>query len=302
MAAGANTLKPIFYALAANLSIAVAKGVTAFVTGSGAMLAEAVHSVADSGNQLLLLLGLKMAKRPPSPDYPLGFGKEVYFWSFIVALVLFSVGGIFSINEGLHKMRHPVPLRQPAWAIGVLSFAILAEAGSLWGALREINKVRNGRSLLRWFKESRQSELLVIFAEDVAALLGLLMALIAVVASAVTGSPLYDAWGTIGIGLLLVVIAWFIGKEVKDLLIGESVAPNTRLAMREFLDNCEAVDEVYNLLTLQLGADVMVSIKARMKATGSETGLIQAINKTEQEFKARFPQVLWLFFEPDDRD
>jgi cation diffusion facilitator family transporter len=302
MAGGANSLKSILYALIANSSIAVAKGFAAAVTGSGAMLAEAIHSVADAGNQLLLIWGMKQSRIEPTDDHPLGFGKAVYFWSFVVAVVLFSVGGLFSIYEGMHKLSHPEPLQSPQWAIGVLLFAIVAEGISLWGALREVRKVQLDRSLFQWFAESRQSELIVIVGEDIAALLGLIFALVAIGATMVTGNPLYDALGTISIGVLLIVVAYFIAVEVKALLIGQSVAPHVRVEMQDFLDSRDEVEEVYSLLTLQLGNDVMVAIKARMIATDSAEGLISLINKTEAAFRLEYPQVMWLFFEPDNQD
>jgi len=177
MSHGADSVKSIIFALCANLAIAISKLIAAVVTGSSAMMAESVHSLADSGNQLLLLLGIKHAKRPPSPDYPLGFGKAVYFWSFIVALILFSMGGAYSIYEGIHKLHHPEPLSYPYVAVGVLLFSIAAESVSMWGCLREVNKELRGRSLGQWFRETRQSELLVVFGEDLAALLGLTLAL-----------------------------------------------------------------------------------------------------------------------------
>ncbi len=176
MAHGADSLKSILYALAANFAIFLAKIAAALFTGSGAMLAEAIHSLADTGNQGLLLLGIRQAKRPPSPDYPLGHGKEIYFWSFIVALILFSMGGLFSIYEGYHKLHDPEPLKSPFIALVVLLFSLVAEAISLWGCVREINKERNGRSFVRWFRETRNSALLVVFGEDIAALLGLAFA------------------------------------------------------------------------------------------------------------------------------
>ncbi|NIP16778.1 MAG: cation diffusion facilitator family transporter, partial [Xanthomonadales bacterium] len=154
-------MKSILFALFANLSIAIAKGFAAFFTGSSAMLAEAIHSLADSGNQLLLILGLKQSKRPPSVDYPLGYGKSIYFWSFLVAMVLFSLGGLFSLYEGWHKLQHPEDLTSPMVAVGVLLFGIVVEGISLWGCLREVNKERYGRGILRWFRESRTSELVV---------------------------------------------------------------------------------------------------------------------------------------------
>jgi cation diffusion facilitator family transporter len=302
MSHGADSVKSIFFALGANSAIAVSKLAAAAITGSGSMMAESVHSMADCGNQLLLLLGIKHAKRPPSPDYPLGFGKAIYFWSFIVALMLFSMGGLYSIYEGIHKLHHPQPLSYPYVAVGVLLFSIIAESISMWGCLREVNKERRGRSLMRWFRETRQSELLVVFGEDLAALLGLSFALIAVVLTMITGNPLYDAGGSIVIGALLLVIALMIGIEVQALLIGQSVEPEQRAQMLEFLQKREEIDQIFNLLTLQLGKDVMVAIKAKMAAMDSAEALVKAINRCEADLKQAFPQVLWLFFEPDLED
>jgi len=302
MSRGADSVKSILFALCANLSIAVAKLVAAVLTGSGSMMAEFIHSLADSGNQLLLLLGIKHAKRPPSPDYPLGFGKAIYFWSFIVALILFSMGGLFSIYEGIHKLRHPEHLSYPYVAIGVLLFSIIAESVSMWGCLREVNKERQGRSLIQWFRETRQSDLLVVFGEDLAALLGLSFAFVAVVLTVITGNPAYDAAGSIFIGALLVIIAFFIGVEVQALLIGQSIEPDQRDRMLEYLQQRREIDQVFNLLTLQLGNDVMVAIKAKMVRMDSADSLLKAINQCEAGLKEAFPQVLWLFFEPDFED
>jgi cation diffusion facilitator family transporter len=297
-----DSIKSILYALFANLSIAIAKGAAAFWTGSGAMLAEAIHSLADTCNQLLLLLGMKQSKRPPDSDYPLGYGKSIYFWSFLVAVILFSLGGMFSVYEGVHKFTNPEPLKSPMIAVGVLIFAIIAESASLWGCMRAVNKERRGQSIPLWFRESRSSELLVVFGEDVAALLGLALALFAVLASAITGNPIYDAVGTIMIGTLLVVIAFMLAVEVKALLIGQGVETYLCEQMKNFLRERPEVDHLYNLLTLQMGPDVMVAIKAKMRPTGSEDGLINAINKVEREFHDAFPMATWLFFEPDNKD
>lgn len=300
MSHGADSQKSILFALGANFAIAVAKFIAAAITSSSAMLAETIHSVADTSNQVLLLIGRKRARRPPSPDYPLGFGKEIYFWSFLVALILFSLGGMFSLYEGWHKFRSPVPLERPWIAIGVLVFAIAAESVSTWGCLREVNKVRRGRSLLRWFRESRQSELLVVLAEDTAALVGLVLALLAVGATMVTGNPLYDAIGTMAIGIVLILVAIFVGIEVKALLIGQGVEPHVATAMNAFLDARGEVAVVLNLLTVQLGDRAMVAIKARMVDPGSAAALVDAINTVEAAFRAQFPGVQWLFFEPDN--
>jgi len=297
-----DSLKSILFALFANFAIAVAKGVAALVTGSSAMVAESIHSLADSGNQLLLILGLKQSKRPPNPDYPLGFGKSIYFWSFLVAMVLFSMGGMFSLYEGWHKLHEPQALRSPLVAVGVLVFAIVAEGISLWGCIREINKERYGRPFLQWFRESRTSELVVVFGEDIAALLGLALALIAVSLTMVTGNPTYDAVGTLMIGGLLLLIAMFVAIEVKALLIGQSAEPKAIAGMKEFLSQRAEIQEVYNLLTMQMGHDIMVAVKARMAPTGTENGLISAINRVEADFRASFPEVAWVFFEPDNTD
>ncbi len=302
MSHGADSTKSIHYALAANASIAIAKSGAAIITGSGSMAAEAIHSFADTCNQLLLLLGLKRAKLPPSPDFPLGYGRETYFWSFIVALMLFSVGGMFSVYEGWHKFQHPEALSYPLVAIGVLLFGIVAEGFSMWGCMREVDKVRDGRSYLQWFRESRQSELLVIFGEDFAALLGLVFALVAISATMVTGNPVFDAIGSMVIGILLIAVATMIGREVKAQLIGESAEPQVRADMRAFLENRAEIKQLFNLLTVQLGDRVMVAVKAEMTITESAKEMVLAINASEKAFKEEFPQTLWLFFEPDLED
>jgi len=299
MSAKPDSIRSILYALFANLAIAIAKGGAAFWTGSSAMLAESIHSLADSCNQLLLLFGMRQSKRPPDDDYPLGYGKSIYFWSFLVAVILFSLGGMFSVYEGVHKLQHPEELTQPMIAIGVLIFAIVAESISLWGCMQAVNKERHGRSLRVWFRESRSSELIVVFGEDVAALLGLVVALAAIVAATITHNPVYDAAGTIMIGALLIVIAFMLAVEVKDLLIGQGVEPHVEQQMRSFLQDRSEVDRLYSLITLQLGHTVMVSVKANMHPTGTETELIRAINRVERDFLETFPLAQWLFFEPD---
>lgn len=302
MAGQANSLKSILFALFANFSIAVAKGVAAFVTGSSAMLAEAVHSLADSGNQLLLILGLRQTRKPPTADHPLGFGKSIYFWSFLVAVILFTVGGMFSIYEGVHKLQHPQDVTSPWIAVGVLVFAILAEGISLWACMREVNKERYGRSITRWFRESRTSALIVVFGEDIAALLGLVFALIAIVVTVVTGNPLWDAVGTISIGILLLVVAVFVAIEVKDLLIGQSADPMIQSSLHEYLTKRAEISDIFNIITMQFGPDIMVAIKARVHSTGTERGLIDAVNLLENDIRSTFPGISWLFFEPDVED
>jgi cation diffusion facilitator family transporter len=302
MSAQADSLKSIVYALAANAAIAAAKTAGAVFTGSSSMLAEAIHSYADCGNQALLIWGLKEAKGAPTPDHPLGTGRAIYFWSFIVALMLFSVGGVFSIYEGVHKLHDSEPV-QYAWvAMGILTFAILAEGVSLWGCVREINKERGEQTLWQWFRSSRRSELLVVFGEDLAALGGLVIALLFIALSVLTGNPTWDAVGSIVIGALLIVVAVLVGVETKALLVGQSAEPQVVVAIRSHLSAQPEVAQVYNLLTQQLGADLMVAVKARMTPQPSDLALVEAINRVEQTVREKFPSVRWMFFEPDVRD
>ena len=302
MSAQADSLKSIFFALGANFAIAVAKTAGAIFTGSSSMLAESIHSYADCGNQALLIWGLKEAKGAPTPDHPLGTGRAIYFWSFIVALMLFSMGGLFSIYEGVHKLHETEPV-QYAWvAVGILVFSILAEGGSLWGCLREIRKDRGDQSLWRWFRTSRQSELLVVLGEDLAALGGLALALMFILVSMVTGNPMWDAIGSIAIGVLLVVVAVLVGVEVKALLVGQSATPQATAAIRAHLESQPEVSKIFNLLTQQLGGEIMVAVKAQMTPQASDVALVEAINRVERGLKQAFPQVRWIFFEPDIHD
>lgn len=302
MSAKADSVKSILYALSANFAVALAKLGAAIVTGSGSMLAEAIHSFADCGNQGLLLLGLKRAKRAPTPDHPLGYGKAIYFWSFIAALILFSMGGLFSIYEGVHKLHTSEPLTLPWLAVGILVFSIAAESVALYRCIIEVNKVRGDRSLWRWFKESRQSELIVIIGEDIAALTGMALALAAILLTIITGDPRFDALGSIAIGVLLILVSLGVGIEVKGLLIGQSVEPEVLKEMHEFLASRDEVQKVFNLITLQLGDDIMVAIKARMRNYSSANELIEAVNRCEVALREKFPEILWVFFEPDLRD
>ncbi len=279
----------------------MAKTGAAIFTGSSAMLAEAIHSYADCGNQGLLLWGMRQAKRPPSPDYPLGWGKAVFFWSFIVALVLFSLGGLFSLYEGWHKLADPEPL-QHAWvAIGILAFGLVAESVSLRACLKEVRKVQGNRTLWRWFRESRQSELVVILGEDLAALLGLALALKAVALTMLTGNPMWDALGSMAIGAVLIVVAVMVGIEIKALLIGQSADPEVVARMQKFLAAQPQVERIFRLISLQLGTSLMVAVKVKLKArTAAE--LVTAINRAEAAMRAEFPEIQWLFFEPDVTD
>jgi cation diffusion facilitator family transporter len=299
MSAQADSMKSVLYALGANFGIAIAKSVAAVITKSGSMMAEAIHSFADCGNQALLLWGMKSAKRKADEDHPLGYGKAIYFWSFVVAVLLFSVGGLFSVYEGWHKLHGTEPLNQPWIALGVLAFGVALESISMRTCMREVNKIRGDRSWFRWFRESRQAELVVIFGEDLAALLGLTFAFFAVLATMVTGNPVYDAAGSIAIGVLLIIVAFFVAIEVKALLVGQSAEAPVREAIEAYIGMALSVEEVLHVITLHFGDDVMVAVKARFKETHSVGQLAAEINALEQAMKEEFPQVKWIFFEPD---
>jgi cation diffusion facilitator family transporter len=294
-----TSIKSILFALLANFGIAVTKTFAAVITGSGAMLAESIHSFADCGNQGLLFLGLRASKKPPDQEHPLGYGKEIYFWSFVVALILFSMGGLFSIYEGIHKVSMHEGLKSPVIAIVVLSVSMVLEAASLYGCLTQVRKVRHNVPLWTWVKNSRQSELIVVMGEDIAALLGLTFALISVILSVVTGNPVFDAIGSIGIGVLLIFVSFFLAIKVKSLLIGQSADDETRTAIKNFLEARAEIERVINVITIQLGPQVMVAVKAKMSKVDSVDQLIDNINTCESELKKENPAIRWIFFEPD---
>jgi cation diffusion facilitator family transporter len=297
----ASSLRAVLYALGANAGILIAKGAAAAVTGSSAMLAEAIHSAADCGNQVLLLRGMNEAKREPDAKHPLGYGKVVYFWAFLVAVLLFTVGGLFSVYEGWHKVQQTEPIANPLVAILVLAVSIVLEAFSLAGCLREIRKVSGGMSLWRFFHVSRNSELIIVLGEDIAALAGLVLALVAILLAFATGNPIFDALGSIAIGLLLIFVAVLLSLEIKALITGESAETGTENAICIFLTQRKEIAEVYNLLTLQMGEGILLAIKARMQETGSVTAMVDDINRVEADLRAAFPAVRWCFFEPDNK-
>ena len=296
-----GSVKAIFYALGANFGIAVSKFAAAFYTGSGSLLAEAIHSTADCANQLLLLLGLKQARRPASVDFPLGHHRVTYFWSMIVALLLFFMGGAFSVYEGVERLLHPQPMENGLVAMAVLAAAIVLEAFSLWGAMQEIRKLAGTQPFLAWFRETRQSELMVVAGEDIAALIGLALAFLAVTATVVTGNPLWDALGTLFIGVVLMVIAIAVMIEVKGLIVGESAAPQLRTEIETYIAAQPEVEQVLSVITLAWGDKVVIAAKARMRDMETQTGLqmVAAINAVEVRVHEKFPSAQWVFFEPD---
>lgn len=299
---GASPIRAILLAFAANGGIAIAKGAAAVYTGSSAMLAEAIHSIADAMNQLLLLLGIFRARRPPDAEHPLGYGKVTFFWSFVVAILLFSLGGLFSLHEGWYKLQHPGSIENTWVALLVLGVSIALEGGSMVGCLHEVRKVRHQRSLWRWFNESRSSELIVVFAEDTAALVGLGAAFGFVALAALTGESRYDAFGSIFIGLLLVMIAIFLAVRVKSLLIGRSADPEVTRAIETSIAGDDAIEEVFHVITVQVGSGVMVAAKVRMVAGLGLAEACERLNHLEARLREQIPEIQWSFMEPDLRD
>jgi cation diffusion facilitator family transporter len=295
----AGSIRAVLYALGANFGIFVAKSIAAVVTGSSAMLAEAIHSFADCGNQVLLLVGMREAKRPPDAEHPLGHGGVMYFWAFLVAILLFSVGGGVSLYEGIHKVMEPSPVERPLIAIGVLVVAVVLESLSLHGCVREIRAIYPSGSLWRFFRKSRNSELIIVLGEDIAALAGLVVALIAVLMTLVTGNPVFDASGSVVVGVLLILVAVLLALEIKSMITGQSAAPEVEAQIRTFIGARSEIAEILSMISLQQGDSVMLAVKARMREDQAALTLVEDINRVEAAVRAAFPQIRWLFFEPD---
>lgn len=295
-----NPSAHIIQSLIVNLLIVVGKAIAAFVTGSGAMLAETIHSFADCANQALLLIGVKQAEKPADAKHPLGYGRSVYFWSFIVAMLLFSVGGMFSIYEGIHKYMHPEPVENVLWGIGILIFAIILESYAAGSNIMELNKRRGQTGFIQYLRETKDSGLVIIFGENSAAVVGLVLALIALIVSYYTHDGRYDALGSLAIGVVLVLVAIFLSIEVKSLLIGESADPViTEIAQQIAIDHPQ-IKAVLNCITIQQGpGEVLVCLKISCEPLLTALDVSTLINDFEAKLRAACPEVKWLYVEPD---
>jgi len=294
----------IIQSLVVNVVIAVSKGVAAVISGSGAMLAETLHSFADCGNQLLLLVGVRQARKPPDQAHPLGYGRAVYFWSFMVALLLFTGGGVFSIYEGIHKLRHPERVEDVTVGIIVLLISLVLEGWSTISNIRELNRRRGSIGFRAYLKASKDADLVVVFGENSAAVVGLLFALAAIVIAKQTGDGRWDAAGSLAIGGVLIYVAVFLAREVMSLLVGEAADPTIEKAAHEAAVEDPNVDGVLRVLTMQQGpGEVIVAMKVRMRAgLESATEVAHAINAFERRIEAKVPEVKWTFIEPDLSD
>jgi cation diffusion facilitator family transporter len=302
MSTGGNT-KAILAAVLANAGIAVAKFVAFIVTGSASLLAESIHSLADTSNQGLLILGGRRAEKIADDRHQFGYGRERYFWGFIVAMVLFSLGGVFSIFEGIEKIRHPHELESLGWAIGVLIFAMLMEGWSFRTAMREAAKIKGSRSYWRFVRWSRSPELPVVLLEDAGALVGLVLALIGVGLSAATGDALWDGIGTLGIGVLLVLIAVTLTVEMQSLLIGESATADDIATIVRVVTANEAVTRIIDLRTQHLGPDELLVVgKIEFERSLRAPEVSRAIDRVETSIRDAVPLSMRIYIEPDIYD
>jgi len=300
---GHGGTKAIIAALIANLGIAVSKFVAFLVTGASSMLAEAIHSVADSGNQVLLLVGGRRAQRAATPQHPFGYGRDRYIYAFIVSIVLFSVGGLFAIYEGVHKLQHPEELTSPIWAIGVLVVAIVLEAFSLRTAVKETAAVKSPEdSYWQFIRHARSPELPVVLLEDTGALIGLVLALLGVGLATITGNGVYDGLGTVAIGVLLVLIAVILAVETKSLLLGESATPEDQRKIVAALEGGPSPVSVIHMKTLHLGPDeILVAAKIAVQRGDSAAEIAGYIDDAERRIRDAVPMARVIYLEPDLR-
>lgn len=295
-----NSKSVILAAFVANLFIALVKFIVAFFTASSAMLAEAIHSSADTLNQVLLFVGLKKAAKKADELHPFGFSGEAYFWSFIVAIILFTSGAIFSIYEGMHKLRHPAPVEHLPVALLVLAVAFVSEAVSLRVALRTIHAERGATGLAAFLHQTKKAELVVVFLEDSAALVGLGIAMAALLTEYLTGILFFDGLASILIGALLVVTALVMGYETKSLIIGEGADPALLRQVRELLLREENIVRVIHIRSLHLGADdILLAVKAEFDPRLNSAQICNLINGIEADIRRQQPEITKIFIEPD---
>lgn len=290
----------IIQSLVSNVALSAVKFAAAFYTGSGALLAEALHTATDSLNQILLLIGVKASHKPPDRTHPLGYGRELYFWSFLVALLLFSAGGLFSIYEGIHKFSTPSPIEHAWLGFAIFGVSVALEIVVTRANVRQINLKRGERGFLQFVRDSKESDLIVVFGENAAALLGSILASAAFTISWKTGNGRWDAVGSILVGIVLIGVAVFLTIEVKSLLIGESADPEISAAVAQAAIEDPLVDEIRELITVQQGpGEVLVALKVTCSPTLGASEVSRMINEFEARVRARCPQARWIFVEPD---
>lgn len=300
MSAGGDSTKHIVQSLLVNVAIAVIKAIAAVLTKSGAMLAEALHSGADCGNQILLLIGVRGAKRAPTPSHPLGYGRDVYFWSFMVALLLFTGGGAFSIYEGIHKILEPEKVEKVWLGLLILGISIVLEGAATISNIKELNRRRGDKPFMQYLRDTKDSDLVVVFGENSAAVLGLALAMISLLIADATKDGRWDGVGSLAIGIVLVGVAVFLAIEVKSLLLGESADPEIESAVHKLAGDHQDINRVLHLVTIQQGpGEVMVMMKLAFQSPMQIDQVCNSINDFESKLRAARPEVRWCFIEPD---
>ena len=290
----------IIQSLVVNVLIAAVKTVAAVFTKSGSMLAEALHSFSDCGNQILLLVGVSQAKKPADVSHPFGYGRAVYFWSFMVALMLFLGGGAFSIYEGIHKIREPEPVERVWLGIGILAVSLLLEGGATISNIRTLNERRGKKGFFRYLRDTTDSDLVVVFGENSAAVLGLFFAIAALTLAATTHDGRWDGIGSCLIGLVLVGVAAFLAIEVSSLLLGEAAPPEITEAAHDTAKKFAELEKVLNVITMQQGpGEVLLHVKISFIPTLSIEDACRVINEYEAALREARPEVRWVFVEPD---
>jgi cation diffusion facilitator family transporter len=299
-AGGGHGTRAVLAALLANLGIATAKFIGWLLTGSSSMLAEGFHSVADSGNQAMLLLGGRLARRGPDRAHPFGHGAARFFAAFLVAVVLFTLGSLFSLYEGYQKLRHPHQLETPSVALAILAVALVLEGLSLRTAVREANPLRGGQSWWSFIRTTTNPELAVVLLEDTAAELGLSLAVVGVGVAALTGDPLYDSLGTLAIGALLGVVAVVLGMEMYSLLVGEAASPQEQAAIRRTIASIPGIDGLLQLRTMHLGPEeLLVAAKVEMDPELSASEAARVIDQAQARLREAVPSARVVYLEPD---
>ncbi len=300
MSADEHSTGHIIQSLLVNVAIAVVKAIAAYFTHSGAMMAEALHSLSDCGNQILLLIGVRQAKKPADAEHPLGYGRAIYFWSFLVAVMLFAGGGLVSIWEGVQKIMHPEELHHVLAGLIVLVVSIFLEGSACLSNVRELNKRRKSVPFFRFLSATKDSDLVVVFAENSAAVLGLFFAIFAMLLAWKTGDGRWDGGGSVVIGLVLVGVAVFLAKEVMSLLLGESADPELEADVRRMTEAFPAFERVLNVVTVQQGpGEVLVSLKVACSPSLMIDEVCHTINAFEEKLRALRPEIRWVYVEPD---
>lgn len=300
MAGPSGSILAVYGAIAANFIIALTKFGAAFLTGSSAMLSEGIHSLVDTGNQLLILLGIRRSRRPADPAHPYGYGKELYFWSLIVAMLLFGVGGGMSFYEGVRHLRHPSPMQDPTWNYVVLGIAVLVEAGAWWLALRELLRTRGKRSLWQALRATKDAAVYTVLAEDTAAILGLLVAFLGIWLGQHYGNPVFDGAASIIIGLILACVAVFLAYESKGLLIGESADPEVVRRIHELAAAEPGVERAGTPLTMHLGPDqILLNLDVQFRSDLPAAEVVRTIDRIERAIRDEHPQVQRIFIEAE---